>query len=482
MNEHVWSQRISRRSLLRGGGAAAAAVAFGLPLASCTTDPKQKATTNSTGTTPPSTARPPGSGIANVHASVDQYGFHVEPSVATNPHDARQLLVATQAAPTARDYRDRPGSAFIATYFSLDAGATWRRGALPQPPPGQSPPSDDVTVAFDPDGRGYLCASRADNTPGGRALFVFRTDDGGRSFSPPTSLVPSGQYLDHPWIAVGTGQTPSELNVYVAWAGGASGGDPSDLAFTRSTDRGESFESPRTILTHDRPSQESAGPELVAGAQGLVCAVCPQAANPDPSGDTVAEMVAVCSTDAGQTFAAPVQLGSGSLDISLPGGVKAKSELTVAIAPHDNALYAAYSTHQAGASHSDIVVSASHDHGHTWSQPLTATPHDDVTYFQPNLAVDEAGRVAISAFALADGTVNEVLLVSAKRQLHFRPPLQITTVPFDPTRGSIGSSQKEGAWWIGDYQGITASAGAFHLVWNDTRTGSLDLFAATVRT
>jgi hypothetical protein len=37
-----------------------------------------------------------------------------------------------------------------------------------------------------------------------------------------------------------------------------------------------------------------------------------------------------------------------------------------------------------------------------------------------------------------------------------------------------------GAWWVGDYQGITASAGAFHLVWNDTRTGKLDLFAATV--
>jgi len=35
--------------------------------------------------------------------------------------------------------------------------------------------------------------------------------------------------------------------------------------------------------------------------------------------------------------------------------------------------------------------------------------------------------------------------------------------------------------WIGDWQGIASSAGAFHLVWNDTRTGKLDLFAATVR-
>jgi hypothetical protein len=43
------------------------------------------------------------------------------------------------------------------------------------------------------------------------------------------------------------------------------------------------------------------------------------------------------------------------------------------------------------------------------------------------------------------------------------------------------SRGKYGAWRIGDWRGITSSAGAFHLVWNDTRTGKLDLFAATVR-
>ena len=76
--------------------------------------------------------------------------------------------------------------------------------------------------------------------------------------------------------------------------------------------------------------------------------------------------------------------------------------------------------------------------------------------------------------------MDEVLLVSEPGQLRFGPPLRVTTVAFDPHRGSIGSSAKEGTWWIGDYQGIAAGAGAFHLVWNDSRTGKLDLFAATV--
>jgi TAT (twin-arginine translocation) pathway signal sequence len=479
MSEHFSSPQISRRSLLRGGAAAAAVAVVGLPLSSCTTGPGGTSASSSTATTPPSTTtprstgQPSGAGVANIHVSRDHYGVHIEPSVAVNPRHPRQLLAACQVAPQLQNPQ------LIATYLSVDAGATWERGALPQAPAGQAPASDDVTVAFDPQGRGYLCASRADNTPGGRALFVWRTDDGGRSFSAPATLLPIGQYFDHPWIAAVAGQTPSKRNVYIAWAGGA-GGNRSDLGFTRSTDGGMSFESPRTILTDNRHSDSIGGPRLAAGMHGLVCVVCSEAAHQDSSGDTVAQMVAVCSTDAGQNFAAPVPLGTGSPRISLPGGVIANgSDPTVAAIPHGDALYAAYTTHQPGATHSDIVVTASADHGRTWTKPVTATPHDDVTYFQPNLTVDEAGRVAISAFALAHEHVNQVLLLSKPHQLRFQAPLQVTTTAFDPLTGTL-SFPKHGAWWIGDYQGITTNAEAFHLIWNDTRTGKLDLFAATV--
>jgi hypothetical protein len=472
MSDHVSSPGISRRSLLRGGAAAVPVAAGLLPsffAAGCTAGPASA--------TPRASSSPPrpGTGIANVHVSHDHYGVHVEPSVAANPAHPRQLLVACQASPTVNPE-------LIATYFSFDAGASWQNGALPQPPAGQAPASDDVTVAFDSHGRGYLCASRAGNTPGGRALYVWRTDDGGRSFSAPVTLV-AGQYFDHPGIAVGIGQAPSEHNVYVVWA--AAGNSPSAptsaLSFTRSTDGGQSFEPPRTILPGStNPSETSAGPELAAGPDGLVCAACDWATMPDSSGDMIGQVVAVCSTDAGRSFAAPVHLGSESSWIQLPGDVKANGSPAVAISPRGDALYVAFTKHQPGAVHSDIVVTASRDRGRTWSKAVTATPADGVTYFQPNLAVDDAGRVAISAFALADGRVNQVLLVSQPQgELRFRPPMQVTTSAFDP-HSPTASGQKHGAWWIGDYQGITASAGAFHLVWNDTRTGKLDLFAATV--
>src|SRR5262249_2616774 len=188
--------------------------------------------------------------------SHDHYGVHIEPSVAANPRHPRQLLAACQASPTAEPR-------FIATYLSFDGGATWHNGALPRPPAGHAPPSVDLTVAFDSHGRGYLCAPRASTTPAGRARFVRRTHAGGRSFSAPLALVPEGvPELDRPGIAAGAWPAPSQRNVYVVWAGGADDRHPNDLAFTRSTDGGKTFQPPRTIFTAPPPPMATPGPRL----------------------------------------------------------------------------------------------------------------------------------------------------------------------------------------------------------------------------
>jgi hypothetical protein len=452
---------ISRRSLFRGGLAAAALAA----LSSC-----DRAAA-------PISARASSSVSANIRVSHDTYGVHVGPSVAANPRHPRQLLAACGVSRT-------PNPEFVATYLSSDGGASWQNGGLPQRPTA-GPAGDDVTVAFDAGGRGYVCATRAghaanpnpDNPDATRAVYVWRTDDGGRSFSAPVTLL-QGQYCDHPYLATDQGHTPDEDNVYVAWGAGVS---HTALDFTRSTDGGESFEPPRRILAEAGvPSLVSAGPQLATGPHGLVCAVCDWTSQQDSSGDMIGQVVAVCSTDAGHSFAAPVHLGSESAAIALPGGVRPNSMPTVAVSPRGDSLYVAFVEHKPGATHSDIVVTASRNRGRTWSKAVTATPDDTVTYFQPNLAVDETGRVAISGFALADGRVDQVLLLSRPQDLRFRPPLRVTTAPFNP-HNSMPSGGKHGAWWMGDYQGIASSGGDFHLVWNDTRTGKLELFAATVR-
>jgi hypothetical protein len=462
MSEHLRiDHQISRRGLLRGGVATAALAA----LSSCESAvaPVPRAPSSRAG--------------ANVRVTHDRYREHVGPSLAVNPRDPRQLLVACQASPAVPE--------LVVTYVSSDGGASWRNGGLP-PQPAAGPAGDDVTVAFDAHGRGYICATRSGhgsnlspaNPDANRAVYVWRTDDGGRSFSAPVTVV-EGQYCDHPWLATGQGQTPAGHDVYVAWGAGDS---HTALDLARSSDGGQSFAPPRRILAEATAgSLVSAGPQLAAGPDGLVCAVCDWTTQQDSSGDMVGQVVAVCSTDAGRSFAAPVHLGSDSPVIALPGDVRPNSGPAVAVSPLDDALYVAFPRHRPGAAHSDIVVTASHDRGRTWSRAVTATPGDDVIYFQPNLAVDAAGRVAISAFALANGRVDEVLLLSRPRALQFRPPQRVTSAPFDPRNPTTASAGKYGAWWIGDWQGIASGAGSFHLVWNDTRTGKLDLFAATVR-
>lgn len=407
---------ISRRRLLRGGAAAAALAA----LSSCDSprSPTRTASADSAGSSSSSTGSPSWAG-ANVPVSHDQYGVHVGPSVAANPRRPHELLAACGVSPT-------PNPEFVATYLSFDGGASWQNGGLP-PRPAAGPAGDDVTAAFDAYGRGYVCATRAGhvadpnsaNPDANRAVYVWRTDDSGRSFSAPVTLV-HGEYCDHPYLAADHGQTPDMRNVCVAWGAGAS---HTALDFTRSTDGGESFEPPRRILAQaGAPSLVSAGPELATGPQGLVIAVCDWTSQQDSSGDMIGQVVAVCSTDAGHSFAVPVHLGSESAVIALPGGVMPNSMPTVAASPQGDALYVAFVKHKPGATHSDIVVTASHDRGRTWSAAMSATPDDAVTYFQPNLAVDETGQIAISAFALANGHIDQVLLVAPPRDLRFRHP------------------------------------------------------------
>jgi TAT (twin-arginine translocation) pathway signal sequence len=461
MSEHISSGPVSRRSVLQGGAAAAAAAAAGMTLTSCATRPARARATVATD-------------VANVRVDHDRYGAHVGPTLAANPRKPGQLLTACQTADKALGNPD-----FMTTYLSLDAGATWQNGGLPKAPAGKASAGDDVNVAFDPRGRGHVVATATGSSDADRAMYTWRTDDGGRTFSTPVTMVSGGTYFDAPWIAAGNGLTPSERNVYVVWAGNHNEGGDS-VTMRRSTDGGLSYGPPHTILNARVPSETSIGPKIAAGPNGLVCVVGNAKGHYNSSGDVEARVLVICSTDGGRSFSAPVDLGWESVDISLPGDIIPNSDAKIAASPRGDAVYVAFVRRRARTSHSDIVVRASYDSGRTWSNAVVATPSDSLTYFQPALAVDGSGRVAISAFALSDGLVNEVLLLSRPHQLSFRPPIRVTTAPFNPT-GKTPTGRKHGAWWIGDWQGIAASAGGIHLVWNDTRTGKLDLFAATIR-
>jgi hypothetical protein len=169
------------------------------------------------------------------------------------------------------------------------------------------------------------------------------------------------------------------------------------------------------------------------------------------------------------------------MEMPVPGRANGVAIPTVAGDRRRDALYAAFVTRARGAAYSTVVVCASRDRGRTWSRPVRVTPiRRGVFYFQPQLAVDDAGRVAVSAFALERGRVGVVFSSSPSSPLRFVAPRRVSA-SFNPAHGSLPGGAKHGAWWIGDYQGVVASVpGTFHPFWNDTRTGGLQLFTTAV--
>lgn len=446
MSHFPQGNQISRRTLLR---AATAAAAGGVPV--------RLGDARAAGADADACAE-------NVRVSADGYGLHAEPSIAANPLVPRNLLASSMVGP--------PGAPqFIATYASFDGGASWRNnGALPLPAGTAS--ADDTTVAFTPHGVGFVCAMATSGlSRDDRGVYVWRTDDGGRSFAAARAVM-SGQFADHPWFAADRshGGAAHSGNLYAVWVAD----EQSALGFTRSTDGGASFQAPRTI--QGVSERDVSAPMIAAGSDGVVAAIYQGPTDPAVRPDLTYTVEVVCSSDGGATFGPPAILGRQAAAIALPGGVQPNSGPSIAIAPRSNAIYAAITTHQPGAARSGIAVAASFDTGVSWAAAQPITPAGDVVYFQPQLAVDERGNLALSAFALAADRVGVVLLTSRPGRPRFGPSRTVTSAPFDPALGVNGG--KHGTWWIGDYQGLAIADGRAHPFWNDTRTGRLELFTA----
>jgi hypothetical protein len=436
---------VSRRSLLGGVATAGTALAAGRRL-------RQPAT---------AAAAP-----ENVRVSQDAFTMHAETNLAVNPREPRNLVGACIVSKDAQT--------LLATYASFDGGATWQsNGELPTSDDGRDP-----TVAFDGAGHGFVCGSTAN-------VSVWRTDDGGRSFGDPVAI--TNEHIDHPWLAVDPSPSPATGDLYVVYSAGTP--NLTKLGFARSTDGGRGFETPRTIA--EEPDHVIAGPMVAAGPDGAVYAIYslwPPAATGSSSksnsarrSEVVAPIRVVCSTDHGRSFGEPIELGQGATEVEVSAGATSPAAPTIAADRQRGTVYAAFVIHQSGADRTDLAIAVSSDRGRTWSAATPVTSGTDrIFYFQPQLAVDEAGRVALSAFALAEDRVDVVLAIAEPDTLQFAAPVRVTTESFDPARGSPAGGGKHGAWWIGDYQGLASTLDGFFPFWNDTRTGQLELFTAMV--
>ena len=139
----------------------------------------------------------------------------VEPSIAVNPANPRNVVVGYQAG-------RGDGAAANGFAVTFDAGRTWKRGLLPKLTGltgGPFTQASDPVVAFGPRNTVYFNSLAFDDSTS--AIVNHTSHDGGRTWTAPTYVVrnDSTVFNDKNWIVVDNGTGPGHHHgrVYAVW-------------------------------------------------------------------------------------------------------------------------------------------------------------------------------------------------------------------------------------------------------------------------
>jgi len=447
----------------------------------------------------PGAAQAPSLGLVvypDVPVSRDRTIPHYEMTLAADPRDGRHLLGMS----ITRAGRER-GSACRA-FASFDGGWTWSTSDLP----GQLDRGGiDPQVAFDAEGTAYAVVLGGAATPAanGRrdALLVFRSSDGGRSWSEPVA-VGTGETHDAPGLEVDTTGGPFHGRIYISTNYGE---ETLRNGLLRSADGGRTF----------------AGPvELPGGGEGVLCMNEPLLVLRDGTllspltciddvpasyavtGRRTQRLGVTTSRDGGVTFSPLAWTGVRMEEdqASLWEIHAFRFALDRGSPRFRDRLYAVWGDYREGAPRIWIATSA--DGGKSWTEghPVDPQAPNGTRQGMPAIAVDTDGIVGVlwfdTRYASATG-YDAVFSASLDGGATFLPPVRVSSAstPYDGAGNSdavpnsvpgkestrmfvsiVGNRWPQG----GDYIGLAASGGAFHPFWPDGRSGTFQIRSARV--
>jgi hypothetical protein len=454
----------------------------------------------------------PGANIQVTSGTPDQ--ARSESVIAVNPQNRYNLIGASKKFSDPNQYRFQ-----IGVRVSMDGGKSWRDAVLPLLPewsqgkgvPGEPPGMSDPALAFDAFGNAfmvgepfrYVYTEPEPNDLPTIGMYVYKSTDGGLHWSFPVPLHVGDVNDDKSWIACDNNPaSPYYGNIYVAW------GAKSPLRFRRSGDHGASWKN----FGNSDPSAPLAAftdePEISVGLDGTVHIAW-------LNGGTIEYMR---STDGGETFSAPKSIVTGvhSLQQYVQPNVDGFAEFPpakfrvltlttccgfgldpfgqgrVRYFPGPHNFIVAWSDFREGVAR--IYYRTSSDGGVSFQGPEEGQAllgdrnvHPEFQHFHPQIVSTGSGVIGCAYYEYGPKTQGRYLIdvkmaASFDKGRTFPYTATVTDAPWDPNVDAPYSHRNENVTFIGDYFGLDADETGFAVLWTDTRTGVQELFYARVDT
>jgi hypothetical protein len=294
----------------------------------------------------------------DVIASRDGNNPHVEVMVAANPRRPRNLIgsAITHTRPD--------GTPATKVYATFDGGLTWTDRAFPEQ---VANGGGDPQVAFTPVGTAlFATLSRASDGSGrrGTILHVYRSEDGGLTWSQPADL---GVSYDHEMMAVDhtTGRFAGRVYISALYGGGDY-----RLGVFRSDDDGRSFVGPVEFYRASGKTHGANVQQMGTFSDGTVLATYfdfalgPRELRPPRTG-----FFTVISEDGGVTFSKPRPAPDAIYPAYDRSAVRMAGDQGIAIDTgerYKDRVYRVWNDARFG--NFRIVISTSTDRGATWTE------------------------------------------------------------------------------------------------------------------